>query len=160
MGYLKFTVFLLLFPLTVYSQTGVSDDFNDNVLASCWNPSSQYSLAETGSELVVTTNKTSYDNFEFVLPAINLSSNPTLSIKVKSSVAFTLRIDLGDAAGNYTNATPTSVSVTAGATYNTYNFNFSGKFNQTFPSAATVDATQITKIDFFFNPGSNFTGTV
>jgi endoglucanase len=146
---------LFLFSGSGYSQTGVGDNFNDNVLSCHWNGNGSYALTEVGSELNVnaTVAGGAYVVLELDFAAINITANPVLTLKIKSSTTFTMRADLQDAAGMNTNASPISFAVPGTGVYNTYSFNFSGKFNQSFPSTSTVNASQITKIQLFVNPG-------
>jgi endoglucanase len=146
---------LFLFSESGYSQTGLGDNFNDNTLSCHWNGNGSYALTELGSELKVnaTVSGGTYVVLELDFTSVNITANPILSLKIKSSSAFTVRADLQDAAGMNTNASPLSAAVPGTGVYNTYSFNFTGKFNQTFPSAGTVNSSQIAKIQLFVNPG-------
>jgi|GEM_PF-795883 endoglucanase len=145
------------------AQTGVGDNFNNNVLSCKWTANTNYALSEVGSELVITGNNAgvSYNNFSFSFNTIDISSNPVISVQIKTTTALSVRMDLTDANGNSTNASPVSKAITNSGTYSTFTFNYTGKFNQSNPSTATVDPTQITQLAIFFNPGgTGYNGTV
>ncbi|MCS6824735.1 MAG: hypothetical protein NZ529_10600 [Cytophagaceae bacterium] len=145
----------------MYAQTGVFVDFSTNSTAG-WqgtNPA-QFVLAGISQTLRINCSSTGYENLEFSFPSINISANPVVSLKVQAPSSFTLRVDLKDINGRYTNANPVQQTVTASAGFVTYTFNFSGRFNQTYPTSATVDPTKIIAATFFFNPGSGYTNTV
>src|SRR6187431_13803 len=103
-----FFVCLLILSIGVKAQTGIGDNFNNNTLSCKWNTNTNYALNETGSELVVTGNNagTSYNNFKILFDPINVSTNPVVSIQIKTTTALNVRMDLVDANGNITNASP------------------------------------------------------
>ena len=148
-----FGLFILVFIPKVYSQTGISDNFNDNLLATGWKANSQFALTDANQQLQIVANTSAYQTFEFQFTSINLTTNPVLTVQIKSATALTVRMDLGDVNGNYTNTSPINVSVSAGSSFTTYTFNFTGK-------TSNVDLTQINNVAIFFNPGSSFNGTV
>ena len=160
---IMFFVCLSILSIGVQAQVGIGDNFNDNKLSCKWNTTTNYALNETGSELVVTGNNAgvSYNNFKILFDPINVSTNPVVSIQIKTATALNVRMDLVDLNGNITNASPVLNTITNSGTYTTFTFNFTGKFNQSFPSAAAVDPTKITQLVIFFNPGgAGYNGTV
>ena len=166
MGVIKRFVIIIISIISIsfeiFAQTGVGDNFNDNTVSCNWNGNTAYTFTESGAEFKVnaTVSSGSYLVFELQFTAVNISANPVLTIKFKSSTAITARIDLQDAAGKSTNSTPISKSIPGTGVYNTYTYNFAGNFNQTYPSTSTVDPTQIAKIQIFINPGGTaFTGS-
>jgi PKD repeat protein len=165
------SLFLLVYLTNVFSQTGVMDNFDDNVLdpgwqflLSCPAPASPcYTGTETNSELKVVTTAVgpAYENFEFDFPSIDLTTNPVVKINVKNAAAFNMRMDLTDINGNATNASPNVKAIPVSASYVQYTFDFTGKFSQTSPAAATVDQTKIVKVVIFVNPGGTaFSNTI
>jgi PKD repeat protein len=167
----KYILSLIMLVLVTkgFAQTGVMDNFDDNVLdpnwkflLSCPAPAAPcYTGTESNSELQVVTTAVgpAYENFEFQFPAINVTANPVVKINVKNSVAFNMRIDLTDINGYATNASPTVVAIPVSASYVQYTFNFAGKFSQTTPTAQTVDQTKIVKAVIFINPGGTAMST-
>ncbi len=150
---ISFCLFIFTIAFNSFAQTGISDNFNENVLAAGWKANSQFALNDAGGVLQITAGASAYQTFEFQFTPINLTTNSVLTVEIKSAAALTVRMDLGDVNGKYTNATPTSVNVTAGATFTTYTFNFTGK-------TSGIDITQVSNVAIFFNPGGSFNGTV
>ncbi|MFQ3577140.1 MAG: hypothetical protein SNJ77_11960 [Cytophagales bacterium] len=102
----------------VFAQSGVLNNFSSNSAdgLSTATPTN-YNLSVANQELTVIANKSAFQNFEFNFNAINITTNPILTLRVRSANAFTLRIDLKDANGNTTNATPTTQNITSSGTY-------------------------------------------
>lgn len=147
--------FIFIWSLKSNAQTGIGDNFNNNTLSCSWSGSTNYSLSEENAELKVATNISAgaYSVYTLYFSQLNISSNPILSVRVKSTSAFTLRADLQDASGMNTNAIPVSANIAGNGSYATYTFDFSGKFSQTYPGNATVNSSQIVRVQFFVNPG-------
>jgi len=99
----KITFWLLLFMATysgVNAQTSFTDDFSAGTISSNWVAgSTQYSLLQTGGELKIGVNKyEGWKSFVFNLPAsLDLSANPYVNIKVRTSQDLTLNVYLVDA---------------------------------------------------------------
>lgn len=147
--------FLAFFSFQIsYSQTGFWNDFSGTDVSS-WNPTSVNAFKPTvvNNQLQLVTTTSSYTNLEYKFSSQNIAANPKLRIKVISPSNFTMRIDLRDAAGNYTNSNPVSVSVTQSSTLKRYVLDFTGKFG-------AADASKIVQASIFFNAGGNFNGTV
>ena len=159
--FLLLTLVLGLVGLS-HAQTGIGDNFNSNVLSCKWVPNANYALTNINSELkIVGANAgASYTNFKLNFSPINISTNPVITVQIKTTTALTIRMDLIDVNGSSTNATAISNNITNSGTYATFTFNYSGKFNQANPMA-TVDATKINQLAIFFNPGgAGYNGTV
>lgn len=163
-------VLAFLTGITVgHTQNGVIENFDDNTLSPNWVSNlnvgcpSCYVLTETNYELRVANNGVgpNYENFEYRFPTpLNLSANPIVKISIKNSTGFSLRLDLTDVNGNATNQTPNVKSISVNGSFTEFIYDFTGKFNQITPTAATVDATQIAKVVFMVNPGgSSFAST-
>src|SRR5688572_20450243 len=110
----RFPTLLFLFCCinTLFAQTGMLENFNDNTLDPNWKsvPTGKFSFTEASNQLAVATSGVGpgWENFEYTFGAVNLTSNPIVTIKIKNSSAFTLRIDLVDINGKSTNASPVS----------------------------------------------------
>ena len=150
---IAFCLFIFAVAVKSYAQTGISDNFNENVLAAGWKANSQFALNDAGGVLQINANTSGYQTFEFQFTPINLTTNPVLTVEVKSATPLTIRMDLGDVNGKYTNTSPINTAITAGSGFTNYTFNFAGK-------TSNVDLTQINNVAIFFNPGSSFNGTV
>ncbi|MBY0426187.1 MAG: hypothetical protein K2Q22_11160, partial [Cytophagales bacterium] len=95
--------------VAVNAQNGIGDNFNNAPLSCGWAPNT-YKLTEIGNELrvVCTVPGNAYNTFDLNFPAaINVSTNPVVTVRIRSTAAVSIRIDLKDASGAYTNATPT-----------------------------------------------------
>lgn len=96
---------------------------------------------------------------------INAAANPKLYIRVKGTNSPELRIDFQDVSGYVTNQNPTSVNLESN--YKTYEFDFTNKLadggygGSCTDAPCTVDASKISSLVFFVNPGSGgFSGTI
>jgi len=90
MNLVKKLIGLLLVVAIVNSgkaQTGVSDDFNDNILTGWTEAGSVYVLTETNQELEVgvTIGNNAYSIFEFSFSSIDMSSDPYIKVKIKTA---------------------------------------------------------------------------
>jgi hypothetical protein len=155
----------LLFFCTqlLWAQTGTVENFNDNSLDPNWKsvPAGKFVFNETSGQLSVTASAAGpgWENFEYTFSSVNLTTNPIVTIKIKNSSAFTLRVDLVDTNGKSTNAAPVSKAIAINGSLNTVTFDFTNKFNQN--DGATVDKTKISKIVFFINPGgTSYSNTI
>ncbi len=149
---------LLLLLLTIsyaYSQTGMLENFNDNTLDPGWKsvPAGKFSFAESAGQLVITPSGVGpgWENFELSFTPVDLTANPTVSIKIKNSSALTLRIDLVDNTGKATNGSPVSKTIAINNALTVVTFDFTNKFSTS--GGATVDRTKISKAVFFINAG-------
>lgn len=105
-----------------------------------------YRTASSGSDSFT------YNISEADAKILNLSTHPYVSVRLRTTVASNLRIDLFDGNNRVTNANPITVPIN-GSTYTTYIFDFTNKFNQTSPNA-TVNAEDIRGITVYFDRGS------
>ncbi|MGN6647499.1 MAG: glycoside hydrolase family 9 protein [Cytophaga sp.] len=146
---------ILLCVFSVHAQTGMLENFNDNTLDPNWKsvPTGKFVFNESSGQLLITPSTVGpgWENFEYSFNAIDISANPTVSLKIKNSAAFTLRVDLVDNTGKATNNSPVTKSVAINSSLTLVTLDFTNKF--TASGGATVDKTKISKIVFFFNPG-------
>jgi len=151
-----------LFVLFSQAQNGYHDFFLTGIGNVVDKSSGKFQLAYNQSALEVKTSAVgpNYESFEYSFDPQNLTNDSKLIIGVKSASAFTLRIDLIDAAGKITNSVSTSAAIIGDNQLHFYEFDFTNKFNQSWPSSSTVNKTTISKIAFLPNAGgSSFTGT-
>ncbi len=156
MNQIKYFVFAVCTIIMVSAKaqtTGVTRDFNDN-LTTGMTGATAYVIAASNQELGVTATipATSYITFEYNFSQLDLTNNPYLSVDIKSATAFSMRVDLQDAAGKTTNANAVKLTVRGDNNYHTYRFNFAGKFSQTYPNNSTVDPSTVVKALFYVNP--------
>ncbi len=151
------TVLFTLVALISNSQDRVFEGFNDADLSS-WEFGGNTSATVTSGQLDLDVDVVGYNGLEFSFSAIDVRQNLEIRIKVTSTKAFTMRIDMGDQSGRYTNASPRTALIAPGTAY--YTFDFDGFLGQSFPSSNQVNAGEINNILILFNPGNSFTGSV
>jgi endoglucanase len=166
---------ILLSGFSLYAQTGVGDDFESGPpLSSAWDfttystefqgfITSAYNIPKSPNKQLFVHYKTinnSYDGIMYNFSPINMFDAPYVSLKIQTSTAFTLRIDLVDVQGRSTNKIVTQQSLSVNSKSTDYLFDFSNKFLQQYPNSDTIDYTKITRIVFMINPGNaSTTGT-
>ena len=93
---------------------------------------------------------------------IDFSITPILKIRLKADKPGKLRIDLIDDKNLSTNAIPLLIDFPATEEYVDLFYNYSAKFNQSWPVKQEVDSTKIKSIKFHVNPPENpaFKGTI
>lgn len=94
--------------------------------------------------------------------SIDFSKTPVLKVRMKSTAAGKLRIDINDAKDYSTNAAPLLIDFNATEEYVDLFYNYTDHFMQSWPTSQEVDATQIRSIKFHVNPPDNpsFSGTI
>lgn len=157
---------VLLLGANIFSQNiSYTDNFENGTLDG-WNGDTTYNLSEANGEMKIATNAAGgtgvYKAFTCSLTSqLNITDNPYLKVKVKTSKAITIRIDFVDSLGRSTNSSAVVVSLAAGSSYIDLTFNFLGRFSQSYPSSAPVDPSKIKTVVVFFNANSPvFTGDV
>lgn len=153
-----FSVFVLL----LQAQNGYHDFFLTGIGNVVDKSNGKFQLAYNQNAIEVKTSAVgpNYESFEYSFDPQNLTNDSKLIIGVKSASAFTLRIDLIDAAGKITNTTSTTTAIVGDNQLHYYELDFTTKFSQSWPSSSTVNKTTISKIAFLPNAGgSSFTGT-
>lgn len=164
---LIFTVICFILGFTsLKAQTGVIDEPITSTTG--WTAGTGYTLSEgtSGTELEVVCSSvgTTYQIFQYKFTSQNISANPYVQISVRNpnSSSVKLRIDLQDVNGYVTNTSPVSYILAANSSYSTYNFDFTGRFTQTYPNTQTVNSASIVSVNIYINPGGStgFSGTV
>ena len=151
-------MYILMFSFNVFGQTGLIENFNDNILDAGWKsvPGSVFSLTEENEELKVSASNAGpgWNNLEFSFHPQDLSGNPVIQLKIKNPQSFSLRIDIVDANGQSNNSQQVSRTIAASNDYVNHVLNFSSNLG-------AVNINQIAKIVIFINPGQNpgYTGT-
>src|SRR6185437_3976718 len=98
---------------------------------------------------------TGYDCFGKQFDHINMNKTPGLKLKMKytGATATKIRIDVKDSEGNVSNATSIMRKVEATDKFVEYYYDFTGHWNQSWPSAAKLDPVEIVEMLIFVNPG-------
>ncbi len=156
-----------------FSQTPNSwtDNFDDNDLDTiAWKSlPGIYELGEASGELTITTVKEgAWDGFHLKFPdKIDLSEHPYASLKIKADTSFNFRIYLWDENAEDTlyNKANADVWVVPGEIYNTYYFNWRGKFMHTDEEGEILyqDSTDIEGFLINVDPGNSdllYKGTI
>ncbi len=142
-----------------FAQNGYSTFFYDGISnVSTENPGS-FTL-NNNDGLNIQASAGGYDNVIVTFTSIDLSNNPKVIVGIKAPSDFTFRMDLVDAQGTITNTNATQTVVTGDGSLQIIEFDFTGKFNQSFPNGEIVDPTNISQAFLFFNPGGNYNGDV
>jgi hypothetical protein len=132
--------------------------------ASWWSGSEKIAFSKEGESLKVVVNGAGpkYEVFGTGLKSLDFTNTPILKVRLKAAGADAdLRIDVKDSDGNTTNASPNVVKVPAGGDYTDYYFDFTGKYNQSWPDAKTVNPKQIVEMILMVNPGGQaYSGTI
>jgi hypothetical protein len=147
------------------SEESVIDNFNSTSIN--W-------TAENPKLKVVSSNNTALQiisagagtDWEFItknLSPVNLIEKPVIKIRVKAEgvSAPYLRISLTDNFGNTTNARPAEERIELKADYTDYYFDFTGRFQQRFPTVTYVNPGAIQKLNVYINGGMEpYNGTI
>lgn len=152
-----YTVQLVQTPQTVL---GYTDHIIKPGMPGWSETSSLYTLSYLGGEIGIDYYRTAaggsdaitYNITEAEAKILNLTTNPYVALRLKTTVQTNVRVDLFDNNGYITNANPVTISAN-GNSYVDYIFNFSGKFSQTTPTQ-TVTSNNIRGIKIYFDNGS------
>src|SRR5690554_1319764 len=138
----------------------VIDDFSDEANTYNWWDSGSDKWTrkwDREKEILVVTCKNvgkAYETFGKQFEPIDFSVNSALKVRMKyeGETAPKVRIDLKDYDGKVANAKPIMKTLSSGD-FKDYYYNYTGKFNQTWPDADEVDAVEIVEFLIFINPG-------
>lgn len=142
-----------------FAQNGYSTFFYDG-LSNVSSETPESFTLENNNGLNINVSAGGYENVIVAFSSIDISANPTVIVGVEASSDFTFRMDLVDAEGKITNTNATQTSITADGSVQLIEFDFTGKFNQSFPNGDIVDPTNISQAFLFFNPGGSYNGDV
>lgn len=154
---------LVLFALSsVVAQSGATYDFNDGDVSGWGSSTSLLSETSFGGSVLITANGVGngqQNSFFIFGESLDLEGVARLSFRAKSKQVLTVRVDLIDAAGNATNASPISKVLKERGEWNSINMNFNSKL---FTDASLpVDAKSIAGVLVYLSTSSgNFTGDV
>ena len=143
---------------------GVEDNFDDNTLSDKWfnTEAKLFTYTETDKALKVSASytETGWLPFSLHVPNVSMLHTPTVTIRMKSDVDFMFRIDVADVNGNRSNMNDLTFAIKASDTYQTYTYDFTGKFFQMYPNFQKLDQSNISIIYFYANPGKSFSGNI
>lgn len=143
-------------------QDTLQEDFSTEPYALTLNFNANYSGVVSNEEVVVTANGAgpNYEAFTITFPTMNLSEFPYMSMRIKSSEDVSVRIDVEDVNDKASNGSPV-IEIISNRDYKEFIFNYTGRFNQSWPVNDAVDPEKINTLVVFANPGSSpFNGTI
>ncbi len=146
----------------VVTSNSLEIDFTDPINQAQWGfplRKASHVISQENGELVVNlVNKPKWDGLEFDFfseKVLDLSVNPVVEIKVRSTADCALRIFPWDVLGNYNINYVQNIMANRDTVLT---FNLAGYFSK--PTTGAIDSTAIRQILFNINPGVAFTGTV
>lgn len=165
MRYLLLMLTVFLFEFNCYSQTdSLVENFTEN------NPSMFYTysdklkaVVENGELTIVSTGKTSWEDMRLNTKPFDMSKHTFISFKVKSDANVTIRIDLVEQNGSdskVSNGVPISKSIKGDNNWVYMYLDYTGHFDQAWPSPATLNTKKLNGLAIILNPGAGFTGKV
>lgn len=151
--------FSIQFVLTPETVEGYTDYVVRPALAGWSESSDLYDVAYDGGDVTITYNRTTsasdaitYNLVDEDDKILDLTNYPYASVKLKSTVATSLYVELFDENGNVTASTVTPVSCEVGSAYKTYTFDFTGKFS-------SAEKSAIYGMKMYFDKGSSTKGS-
>ena len=144
----------------------VIDDFSGQDINNWWSGAEgKVALSKEEEMLKVDFNQAgpAYETFGRGFEKINFLKTPVLKVRIKAQgeKPANLRIDIKDANGFSTNARPVAIKVESGTDFVDYYYDFTNKFEQSWPNVQKVDPEGIVEVVFFVNPGGQaYTGTI
>lgn len=146
--------FSVQFVVTPSVVNGYTDGIVSPEIAGWSENSSLYELMYNGGDIAVTYNRSSalsdaivYNTLDEDYKILDLSAKPYVSVKMKSTVATNLYVELFDKDGKTTATTVAPVAIAAGSEMGTYVFDFTGK-------AGSADLSNIYGMKIYFDKGS------
>jgi len=118
-----------------------------------WHANSHFQLKEIDEVVHVQIDKMPWEAFSYQLENVDLSRTPFLSLKVKSDADIKLRIDILDQSLTNQITTPVVKAVPHSKNFNEILFDFSNILQ-------TIDATQVSQLQFFVQAGKKHQGKI
>ncbi len=151
----KMNEYAIQYVVTPAVVTGYTDYVVRPAMKGWSETSSLYEMTYNGGDIAVAYNRTSsasdaiqYNIVDEDYKILDLQEKPYVSIKLKSTVATSLFVELFDSKGNKSAATVSAAECSAGAEYVTYTFDFTNKF-------ASANASDIYGMNLYFDKGSS-----
>ncbi len=138
------------------------DNFKDGI-TKWYGVSDKVRLSKAGEDLKVELNGVGplYETFGRGFLSTDFTATPVVQVRVKADKAGQLRLDVKDIDGYSTNLKPVVQTLTAGPDFVDLYFDFTGKFEQSFPTKQKVNPAKIVQLLFYVNPGEKaFTGSL
>ena len=142
---------------------GLITDFSEGI--DDWKGSGSYELSNTGNLLKIVASDVGakYESINREIPTMNFKNHKKIKalIKVEGDSDVAVRIDLIDFFGNVTNKRPIYKRIYPSSNYQEVIFDFSNRFDQSYPKQIEVDPTRIVKVKLMLNSGlMPYSGTV
>ena len=146
--------------ISAFSQNGYFEDFSSNTIPSGFGNSSPFTVTVANKELKAVVNKGNfYNGLDIGFPSpINITSNPTLSFKIKvgsNTIKTDYRLTAFIFNSNGTNQTglvgTVNPKIRVSDTYQTVSFRF---------KSSPVNLAAVTNMQILFNPTSGLNGTL
>jgi len=141
----------------------MADDFDNSTVSWIAPVPGAFSHAETGTDWTISNN--GYGEWTYFTYTLNngasalpvnfqcAANKPVVKIRAKASGNCLLRLTLADVNGRTVDNINT-IDLELTSTYQTFTINFAGKFrNYNSGSPGILDSTNITKLQFYINPG-------
>ena len=155
-SFYKFPLFLSLYFFIQHFSFGQSNNSlfqNSEKDVVSWYTNSHFHLTEIDDVVHVQIDKMPWEAFSYQLGKVDLSQTPLLSLKVNSDIPIKLRIDLLDQTLTNQVQTPVVKAVPESDGFKELLFDFSKLLQH-------IDASQITQLQFFVEPGKKFKGKI
>lgn len=149
-------------PSPVNSKIVNLDNFKDGI-AKWYGVSDKVKLSKAGENLKVELNGVGpmYETFGRGFLSTDFTATPVVKVRVKADKAGQLRLDVKDIDGYSTNLKPVVQPIAGGEDFVDLYFDFTDKFEQSFPTKQKVNPAKIVQILFYVNPGGKaFTGSL
>lgn len=145
------------------------DDFTQEIYSWWTGSEGKYTLERTDDEMLKVkitdagnpSVANGYQCFGRQFESVDFSKTPVLKLKMKVDAGTPkVRIDIKDANGMVANAKPI-IKTVSGSEFKEYYYDFSGKFEQSWPSKETVDPAEIVELLMYVSPGGpSYSGTL
>jgi hypothetical protein len=140
------------------------DDFSTEIY-SWWTGSDKIKLVKEEEMLKVDLKDVGpgFESWGRGFKGIDFTKTPVVKVRMKATgeKPAILRVDIKDADGFATNAKPNVIKFESGTDFVDYYYNFTSKFEQTWPDVKTVNPSEIVELVFMVNPGGElYSGTL
>ncbi|WMJ75167.1 hypothetical protein RCC89_18650 [Cytophagaceae bacterium ABcell3] len=141
------------------------DDFSEEGISDWWSGDRiTLQQEENGLKVIADEAGPAFETFGMKFDeAINFNRTPVIRVRFKPicEKPGELRVDIKDMEGFSTNARPIVMKFESGTDFVEYYYNFTGRFEQSFPNVTRVNPNEIIEAIFFINPGGEpFTGNL
>jgi hypothetical protein len=151
-------------PVVTKIEPAKIDDFSEEIY-NWWAGSDKIKLIKEAEMLKVELKEVGpgSETWGRSFKAIDFTKTPILKVKMKASgeKPAMLRVDIKDGDGFATNSKPNVIKFEPGTDFVDYYYDFTGKFEQSWPNVKTVNPSNIVELSFSVNPGGElYTGAL